>query len=126
MTITQHAHIYSVHTSSFNFGEIFFLIFFINTALISVVVVRLLIKAVEELTVIAELLDEVYLRVGLVNLLKAHDIGKVQLAHDVYFLAELQQPHLGVYEAEIKAFYHIFELRGFVRRETHKSGYAGS
>ena len=27
MTITQHAHIYSFHTSKFNFGEIFFLIF---------------------------------------------------------------------------------------------------
>jgi hypothetical protein len=31
MTITQHAHIYSFHTSNFNFGEICFL-FFINTA----------------------------------------------------------------------------------------------
>ena len=31
MTITQHANIYSFHTSNFNFGEIFFLIF-INTA----------------------------------------------------------------------------------------------
>ena len=27
MTITQHAHIYSFHTSNFNFGEIFFLFF---------------------------------------------------------------------------------------------------
>ena len=27
MIITQHAHIYSFHTSKFNFGEIFFLIF---------------------------------------------------------------------------------------------------
>ena len=27
MIITQHAHIYSFHTSKFNFGEIFFLMF---------------------------------------------------------------------------------------------------
>jgi hypothetical protein len=27
MIVTQHAHIYSFHTSKFNFGEIFFLIF---------------------------------------------------------------------------------------------------
>ncbi len=27
MIITQHAHIYSLHTSKFNFGEMFFLIF---------------------------------------------------------------------------------------------------
>jgi hypothetical protein len=31
MTITQHAHIYSFHSSNFNFGD-FFLFFFINTA----------------------------------------------------------------------------------------------
>jgi hypothetical protein len=28
MTITQHAHIYSFHTSNFNFGEISILIFY--------------------------------------------------------------------------------------------------
>lgn len=93
---------------------------------LSVVVVWLLIEAVEELAALAKLLDEVYLRVGLVNLLEAHDVGMVQLAHDVYLLAELQQPLVGVDEAEVKALDSVIELRGFVRHEAHESGYARS
>jgi hypothetical protein len=42
---------------------------------LSVVVVRLLIKVVEELAAMAELLEKVNLRVGLVNLLEAHVVG---------------------------------------------------
>ena len=47
----------------------------LHTLCLSVVVVWLLIKAVKELAAMAELLDKVYLRVGLVNLLEAHVVG---------------------------------------------------
>jgi hypothetical protein len=38
MIVTQHAHIYSFHTSKFNFGETFFLIFLSIQPLVGAIV----------------------------------------------------------------------------------------
>jgi hypothetical protein len=93
---------------------------------LGVVVIRLLVESVEQLPPPTKLLDEVYLRMGLVYLLETDDVGMIELAHDVYLLAQLLQALVGVDEAKVEALDRVFETRGLMRNEPYESGYAGS
>mmetsp|Transcript_14198 Transcript_14198/g.25325 ORF Transcript_14198/g.25325 Transcript_14198/m.25325 type:complete len:272 (-) Transcript_14198:401-1216(-) len=92
-----------------------------RTLRLGIMIIRLLVQTIEQLSPQTKLLHQINLRMTLVHLLQPHDIRVIQLTHNVNLLAQLLQPLLRVHQPQIQTLDCILEPRGLVRRQSDQS-----
>ena len=98
----------------------------LGTFCFGVVVIRLLVEAIEELSSDTQLLDKVDFCMTLVHLLQTNNVRVIQLAHNEDFFTELLEAFRRVNQAKVQALDSVLVACCSVGDEANKTGDSGS